>query len=86
MLLCALSIQAPTDSGLALVRAARTQSGVTLHYDSRYQRIPYPDGDVPMDRGVCTDVVIRAYRALGVDLQALVHEDMVRAWSEYPKD
>ncbi|HTL97750.1 MAG TPA: DUF1287 domain-containing protein [Holophagaceae bacterium] len=86
LLLCALSTQAPADPGLALIRAARTQIGVTLHYDSRYQRIPYPGGDVPLDRGVCTDVVIRAYRVLGVDLQALVHEDMLRAWSEYPKD
>ncbi|HXC16535.1 MAG TPA: DUF1287 domain-containing protein [Holophagaceae bacterium] len=69
-----------------MVQAAKTQIGVTRYYDSRYQRIPYPGGDVPMDRGVCTDVVIRAYRALGVDLQALVHEDMLRAWGEYPKN
>jgi uncharacterized protein YijF (DUF1287 family) len=71
---------------LALVRAARDQIGVTLHYDPAYTRIAYPDGDVPLKRGVCTDVVIRAYRkAYGCDLQRLVHEDMARAFSAYPK-
>jgi len=70
--------------GLKLVEAAKAQIGVTLRYDSRYQRIPYPGGDVPLDRGVCTDVVIRAYRKLGIDLQLLVHQDMVKAWDSYP--
>lgn len=86
LLLCALPHQTPMDPGLALVRAAKTQIGITLYYDGRYMRIPYPGGDVPKDRGVCTDVVIRAYRMVGVDLQALVHEDMSRAWSDYPKE
>jgi hypothetical protein len=67
-----------------LVSAARAQIGVTIRYDSSYQRIAYPGGDVPLDRGVCTDVVIRAYRALGIDLQELVHEDMRQAWQAYP--
>lgn len=67
-----------------LVAAARAQIGVTLRYDGSYQRIAYPGGDVPPDRGVCTDVVIRAYRALGVDLQKRVHEDMRAAWKAYP--
>jgi uncharacterized protein YijF (DUF1287 family) len=67
-----------------LVAAARAQIGVTIRYDSSYQRIAYPGGDVPRDRGVCTDVVIRAYRALGIDLQKLVHEDMRQAWQAYP--
>ncbi|GGC06374.1 DUF1287 domain-containing protein [Pseudoduganella buxea] len=67
-----------------LVSAARGQIGVTLHYDGSYQRIAYPNGDVPRDRGVCTDVVIRAYRAVGVDLQQRVHDDMRRAWKAYP--
>ncbi len=61
----------------ALVSAARQQTtGGRVVYDGRYTRIGYPMGDVPQDRGVCTDVVIRAYRALGIDLQVLVHEDM----------
>lgn len=68
-----------------LVQAARAQIGVTRIYDGSYQKIAFPDGDVPMVRGVCTDVVIRAYRQLGVDLQVLVHEDMKRAWAAYPK-
>jgi uncharacterized protein YijF (DUF1287 family) len=68
-----------------LVSAARAQIGVTLHYDGRYERLAYPGGDVPIGRGVCTDVLIRAYRALGIDLQKLVHEDMARAWETYPK-
>lgn len=67
-----------------LVDAARTQIGVTLHYDPSYVRLDYPGGDVPIERGVCTDVVIRAYRAFGVDLQQLVHEDMRAHFSAYP--
>lgn len=68
-----------------VVEGARHQIGVTLAYDNTYSRIAYPGGDVPMDKGVCTDVVIRAYRHAGVDLQVLVHEDMVRHWAEYPR-
>jgi len=68
-----------------LVKAARER---TLHretYDGSYRKIGYPMGDVPDDRGVCTDVVIRAYRQLKVDLQVRVHEDMARNFSAYPK-
>jgi len=76
----------PATDLLALVQAARSQIGVTLRYDPAYVRLTYPDGDVPMDRGVCTDVVIRAYRkAYGCDLQSLVHEDMTKAFQAYPK-
>jgi uncharacterized protein YijF (DUF1287 family) len=67
-----------------LVAAARAQIGVTTRYDGSYQRIAYPGGDVSIDRGVCTDVVIRAYRRLGIDLQEHVHHDMRVAWREYP--
>jgi len=73
-----------TRAGAALVEAARLQIGVTLRYDPAYRHLAYPGGDVPMDRGVCTDVVIRAYRRLGVDLQVLVHEDLRAAWTAYP--
>ena len=68
----------------ALVEAAKSQIGVTVSYDSSYQRLPYPNGDVPLSRGVCTDVIIRAYRAQDVDLQQLVHEDMRVARKKYP--
>jgi uncharacterized protein YijF (DUF1287 family) len=76
---------AAQDHGSCLVDAAREQIGVTVRYDSAYRSIPYPNGDVPMDRGVCTDVLIRAYRRLGIDLQFLVHEDMRSSWAAYPK-
>lgn len=68
-----------------LVAAARSQLGVTRHYDSAYTALPFPDGDVPRAKGVCTDVVIRAYRdAFGIDLQALVNADMRKAFAAYP--
>jgi uncharacterized protein YijF (DUF1287 family) len=55
-------------------------------YDPAYFSIPYPGGDVPAGKGVCTDVVIRAYRKLGIDLQKEVHEDMKANFSKYPKN
>jgi hypothetical protein len=70
----------------ALLAAARRQIGTTLSYDPAYTRLSYPNGDVPRAKGVCTDVVIRAYRdAFGVDLQSLVNADMKRAFGAYPK-
>jgi uncharacterized protein YijF (DUF1287 family) len=69
----------------ALLQAARKQVGVTLHYDPLYTRMSFPGGDVGRERGVCCDVVIRAYRdAFGLDLQALVHADMRQAFGSYP--
>ncbi|WP_342239621.1 DUF1287 domain-containing protein [Inquilinus sp. OTU3971] len=69
-----------------LAAAAEAQIGVTVTYDPAYARLAYPGGDVPRDRGVCTDVVIRAYRdAFGIDLQRLVHEDMRENFSRYPR-
>lgn len=68
-----------------LIRAAREQIGVTVTYDPAYVRLTYPNGDIARARGVCTDVVIRAYRdAFDMDLQALVHEDMKNAFGDYP--
>lgn len=84
LLLLLLGPAMPGDPGHALVAAARAQVGVTLRYDPRYQHLPYPGGDVPLDRGVCTDVIIRAYRRLGLDLQVAVHEDMRQAPEAYP--
>jgi hypothetical protein len=69
-----------------LVAAALDQTRHEVMYDPAYVRLKYPGGDVPADRGVCTDVVIRAYRQLGIDLQREVHEDMQRNFSAYPKN
>ncbi len=69
-----------------LIEAAIGQIGRTTVYDPAYVRLNYPMGDIDMERGVCTDVVIRAYReAFGIDLQKLVHEDMAANFSRYPK-
>ncbi|MDH3711051.1 MAG: DUF1287 domain-containing protein [Cyclobacteriaceae bacterium] len=67
---------------LAQAAFERTQAQVV--YDPTYFSIDYPNGDVPADKGVCTDVVIRSYRALSIDLQKLVHEDMRVNFLEYP--
>src|SRR5437899_779025 len=68
-----------------LVKAAVERSQHVVHYDPAYVRIPYPGGDVPADTGVCTDEVIRVYRAVGIDLQKEVHEDMEQTFSAYPR-
>jgi len=78
----------PLASGWAhdLVDAARTQIGQTTQYDPSYQALKYPGGDIPFNRGVCTDVIIRALRvAWGIDLQKNVHEDMKQNFSQYPQ-
>lgn len=69
-----------------LVQAAMDRTRHTVRYDPAYVRLDYPNGDVPATTGVCTDVVIRCYRALGFDLQKLVHEDMKRSFSAYPQN
>jgi uncharacterized protein YijF (DUF1287 family) len=68
-----------------VIAAAMAQTTVPVTYDGSYRRIAYPGGDVPANIGVCTDVIIRAYRAIGVDLQQLVHEDMTAAFRQYPR-
>lgn len=82
-----LALPAAADEANAgrIVEAALAQTRTRVVYDPAYRVIPYPMGDVPADRGVCTDVVIRALRAVGVDLQRLVHEDMKANFSAYPK-
>jgi uncharacterized protein YijF (DUF1287 family) len=78
--------QAAPDWRGRLVEAARQQIGVTTFYDPTYVRLGYPGGDVAPDRGVCTDVIVRAYRrAFGLDLQQLVHEDMAANFAAYPR-
>lgn len=69
----------------AFVVAAVNRTRVAVRYDPAYVRIPYPGGDVPAETGVCSDEVIRAYRAVGVDLQKEVHEDMLAHRSAYPR-
>jgi uncharacterized protein YijF (DUF1287 family) len=73
------------DFATQLSDAALELTKQTVIYNSRYVAIPYPNGDVPANTGVCTDVVIRAYRKVGIDLQKEVHEDMKKRFSEYPK-
>ena len=85
--LAATPFAAPAQPSRAavLLAAARRQVGVTIAYDPAYSRLDFPNGDVPRAKGVCTDVVVRAYRdAFGIDLQALVNADMRRAFSAYP--
>ena len=70
-----------------IVKSARKQIGKTIIYDPKYVGLSYPNGDVPLKRGVCTDVVIRALRdSAKIDLQKEVHEDMKKAFSTYPKN
>lgn len=69
-----------------LIAAARAQIGITTAYDPAYTSLAYPGGDVERGKGVCTDVVIRAYRdALGIDLQREVHQDMAGHFALYPR-
>lgn len=72
------------EKNLEVVKAAREQIGVTTRYVPDYVSLEYPGGDVPKETGVCTDVVIRALRETGKDLQKLVHEDMRANFSRYP--
>jgi uncharacterized protein len=88
ILLVALSLAAPAFAGVEpsrVTEAARDQVGVTLTYDPAYVSLDFPGGDVPRDRGVCTDVVIRALRdGWGIDLQLAVNRDMKAEFSAYP--
>jgi uncharacterized protein YijF (DUF1287 family) len=68
-----------------LVVSARSQIGVTVSYDPAYRKLKYPGGDVPLKTGVCCDVVVRALREQGMDLQKELHEDMLRDFDAYPK-
>lgn len=76
---------APISDGSKLVNDAKKQIGVTTSYDPTYRKLDFPRGDVPIETGVCTDVVVRAYRLQNIDLQQLVNHDMKSNWSAYPK-
>jgi uncharacterized protein len=83
---CLLAFDAWALQPEALVSAARQQVGVTTGYDPAYRRLSYPGGDVPLATGVCTDVVIRALRQQGLDLQQAVHQDMRAHFRLYPQN
>lgn len=68
-----------------LVTDARKQIGMTLFYDPAYTQLSYPLGDVPLIKGVCTDVIVRALRLQGIDLQQQIHEDMKANFKRYPQ-
>ncbi len=76
---------APISSGSKLAVDAKKQIGVTLSYDPTYRKLEFPRGDVPQETGVCTDVIVRAYRLQNIDLQQLINADMRSNWSSYPK-
>ncbi|MBL8587788.1 MAG: DUF1287 domain-containing protein [Methylobacteriaceae bacterium] len=86
-LLAVAPARAAPDSPVdALLAAAAAQIGVTTRYDPAYRRLAYPGGDPPREVGVCTDVIVRAYRdAFGLDLQKSLREDMGRAFAAYPR-
>ena len=84
LILCAAKKQ-EKDHFLKLAEAAEGETKLKVKYAPEYVRIKYPGGDVPENTGVCTDLVIRAYRKLGLDLQKEVHEDMEKNFSKYPK-
>ena len=79
-----LALPASAGHGPSLARAAKAQVGVTRHYDPAYVRLRYPGGDVPIETGVCADVIVRAFRTIGTDLQVAVHEDMKANFAKYP--
>ncbi len=85
LLLLSANINAESVFFGRLADSAITLAKQSVVYDPTYYKIPYPNGDVPAGKGVCTDVIIRAYRKLGVDLQKEVHEDMQAHFSLYPK-
>ncbi|AGC75176.1 hypothetical protein LX97_02446 [Nonlabens dokdonensis] len=85
-LITSLSVVGQTGYGIKVATAAEELTKDKVVYNGTYFKIPYPNGDVPKPYGVCTDLVIRTYRKLGIDLQKEVHEDMKAHFSEYPKN
>jgi len=77
-------IDNPRTPGEKIVNGAKMEANREVHYDASYIRISYPNGDVPANQGACTDVLVRALRNAGYDLQKLIHEDMLANWSSYP--
>jgi len=67
-----------------VIDSAIEQTQQTVQYDPSYTKLKYPNGDVPIERGVCADVIVRAFRSAGIDLQKEVHEDMSLHFAAYP--
>lgn len=86
MLIQPVNAASPISSGSKLALDAKKQIGVTVSYDPAYRNLEFPRGDVPQNTGVCTDVIVRAYRLQNIDLQQLVNVDMKSNWSAYPKN
>ena len=87
MTIVLLAMCANADTPLQkMIAGAKSQVGKTRSYDPSYRSIAYPGGDVPLETGVCSDVVIRAFRRAGLDLQVLVHEDMKDNFRAYPRN
>ncbi|GLR03961.1 DUF1287 domain-containing protein [Vibrio hyugaensis] len=86
IIMWAVLISLPTiaEQPISLAEAAKERTQYDITYDGSYYQIDYPSGDVASDIGVCTDVIIRSYRKLGIDLQVLVHEDMRDNFAAYP--
>lgn len=84
-LIWVVPVQADDTFAKKLAQAAIERTAHEISYDGSYFKIPYPGGDIPAHLGVCTDVIIRTYRALGIDLQKVVHEDMKAHFNAYPK-
>ncbi|WP_420399911.1 DUF1287 domain-containing protein [Flagellimonas sp.] len=85
LFVCQFSFSQIDTQTLELADAALELTEQQVTYDPGYFSIAYPNGDVPSDKGVCTDVIIRAYRKIGIDLQERVHQDMKAHFQEYPK-
>lgn len=86
LLVSGLLAQVDNGVGPQIAKGAHAQIGVTTGYDPSYTKLTYPGGDVPAHTGVCTDVVVRALRTAGIDLQKEVHEDMRQNFSVYPQN
>ena len=84
LVLTCSSVFGQTDFYKVFSDSALTLTKQIVEYDPSYFQLDYPNGDVPSDKGVCTDVIIRAYRKLGIDLQKEVHEDMQAQFDKYP--
>ena len=87
LLLVSISLVAytqATDSMQSIMSNALWQTTITRIYDPSYYVIPYPNGDIPLERGVCCDVIIRAFRSVGIDLQEQIHTDMKNNFESYP--
>lgn len=84
------AVEVPLSQGASpqlkpFLASAVEQTKITTGYDPAYVKIDYPGGDVPLETGVCSDVLVRAFRQVGIDLQKEVHEDMNVAWADYPR-